>query len=291
MASSQADGAIQAKPSGGRLGSFYGLERGNGKAACDLESQYRAGDQAEPLGKIPCRAIARRAPRGVRPPRSPTGEKAQDSCSGAGAIFAGHSKAPERKKRTDELLADLAKIGLKPRGAMRFESGEAVKSAVRNGSGVGILYRDIIKAEVSRKEFAILPLVGTISRPGVIFFTPKRSRLRGRQNNFSCSCAHPSEAIARSDVQRKFRVSRSTRKPELGTRNRSCHRHRALDAGFLKLVLVVFPNVQVFVGVFDHHMVDGRAFQRKVESILSRIRGVKPKYASAASNRRTRSCS
>ena len=93
-------------------------------------------------------------------------------------------KSRSGKNRTDELLGNLAKIGLRSPIAMRFESGESVKSAVRNGSGVGILYRDIIKADVRRKEFAILPLVGIDLTARSYILYPKEKSLAPAAEQF-----------------------------------------------------------------------------------------------------------
>jgi DNA-binding transcriptional LysR family regulator len=43
---------------------------------------------------------------------------------------------------------------------MRCESPEALKTAVRNGAGVGILFYDSIREEVRRNEFVVVKLAG-----------------------------------------------------------------------------------------------------------------------------------
>jgi DNA-binding transcriptional LysR family regulator len=62
--------------------------------------------------------------------------------------------------RTETELNRLAQTGIKLRIAMRCESAETVKEAVKQGAGVGILYHDVIKREVDRGEFKILNLPG-----------------------------------------------------------------------------------------------------------------------------------
>jgi DNA-binding transcriptional LysR family regulator len=62
--------------------------------------------------------------------------------------------------RIEELLTAVIQLGLKPQIAMGCESPDAVKSAVRRGGGVGILYHDAIEDNVSRKEFTTLELDG-----------------------------------------------------------------------------------------------------------------------------------
>ncbi len=43
---------------------------------------------------------------------------------------------------------------------MRCDSPEAIKTAVRNGAGVGILYYDAIREEIRRNEFVVVKLAG-----------------------------------------------------------------------------------------------------------------------------------
>jgi DNA-binding transcriptional LysR family regulator len=43
---------------------------------------------------------------------------------------------------------------------MRCESPEALKTAVRSGPGVGILFYDSIREEVRRNEFGVVKLAG-----------------------------------------------------------------------------------------------------------------------------------
>jgi DNA-binding transcriptional LysR family regulator len=43
---------------------------------------------------------------------------------------------------------------------MRCESPEALKTAVRSGAGVGILFYDSIREEVRRTEFVVVKLAG-----------------------------------------------------------------------------------------------------------------------------------
>jgi DNA-binding transcriptional LysR family regulator len=59
-----------------------------------------------------------------------------------------------------ERLRDLGQPNFTAKSLLHCESAEAIKTMVRSGAGVGILYRDSIKEEVRRKEFAILNLPG-----------------------------------------------------------------------------------------------------------------------------------
>ena len=59
---------------------------------------------------------------------------------------------------TTQLLREVKKKGLNPNIAMRCESPEAVKEAVRRKMGVGILFKETIEPEVRKGEFKIIRL-------------------------------------------------------------------------------------------------------------------------------------
>lgn len=61
---------------------------------------------------------------------------------------------------THKLLALLQSRGVKPNVALRCESPDAVKTAVRKKMGIGILFYDQIDEEVRRKDFKILKVSG-----------------------------------------------------------------------------------------------------------------------------------
>lgn len=62
--------------------------------------------------------------------------------------------------RTEDLIAKLREVGLTSPIAMRCESFDSVKAAVRQRAGLGILHHDLLHEEVRRKEFVILELAG-----------------------------------------------------------------------------------------------------------------------------------
>ncbi len=66
----------------------------------------------------------------------------------------------EGENRLVERLRDLGQPNFTAKSLLRCESAEAIKTMVRNGAGVGILYRDSIREEIRRKEFAVLNLPG-----------------------------------------------------------------------------------------------------------------------------------
>jgi DNA-binding transcriptional LysR family regulator len=54
----------------------------------------------------------------------------------------------------------VCESGHRPKIGMRCESPEALKTAVRNGAGVGILFYDSIREEAGRNEFVVVKLAG-----------------------------------------------------------------------------------------------------------------------------------
>jgi DNA-binding transcriptional LysR family regulator len=61
---------------------------------------------------------------------------------------------------TDDALTHLCAQGVEPRISMRCDGPTAIKAAVRERMGVGVLFADSIKAEVERGEFRILEVCG-----------------------------------------------------------------------------------------------------------------------------------
>jgi DNA-binding transcriptional LysR family regulator len=66
----------------------------------------------------------------------------------------------ESRGTTRKLLALLRSSGVKLNVALRCASPDAVKAAVRNRMGVGILFHDQIAEDVRRKELKVLNLAG-----------------------------------------------------------------------------------------------------------------------------------
>jgi DNA-binding transcriptional LysR family regulator len=64
------------------------------------------------------------------------------------------------ESRTQDVLAKLRAIGCTPKVSMCCESFDAVKATVKNGAGIGILHRDLLREEVRRKELSILSTKG-----------------------------------------------------------------------------------------------------------------------------------
>ena len=77
--------------------------------------------------------------------------------------------------RTELLLRQMRKIGLKPNVAFGYGSPDAVKSAVRNGAGVGILVHDSIQDDAGRNDFAILKIAGVnLTAKSYILYAKKK---------------------------------------------------------------------------------------------------------------------
>jgi DNA-binding transcriptional LysR family regulator len=66
----------------------------------------------------------------------------------------------EGGSRTALLLKKMRDSGFKPNIAFGYGSPDAVKTAVRNGTGVGVLVHDTVQDQGSRGEFAILKIKG-----------------------------------------------------------------------------------------------------------------------------------
>ena len=108
----------------------------------------------------------------------------------------------ENESRTEKLLRDLRNLGYKPRIVLRCESPEALKGAVRNGAGVGILFYDAIRGEVERNEFTVVKLAGIeLKSQSYIHYSTKKplsaaareflKLLRGSRHNESKTCPRP----------------------------------------------------------------------------------------------------
>lgn len=68
------------------------------------------------------------------------------------------TKTWQGRDSTEQFLQEVKKTGLNPNIAMRCDSPEAVKEAVRKEMGMGILYKETIEPEVRKGEFKILKL-------------------------------------------------------------------------------------------------------------------------------------
>jgi DNA-binding transcriptional LysR family regulator len=66
--------------------------------------------------------------------------------------------SPNRKSTTEDLLMGGPLHGVELNIALRCESPDAIKAAVRAGIGIGILYEDAVKAEINKGEFKIVKL-------------------------------------------------------------------------------------------------------------------------------------
>ena len=61
---------------------------------------------------------------------------------------------------TEQLLKDLKNSGVRFEIAMRCDSPQAVKEAVRRNVGVGILFKTVVESDIRKGEFRKIDLVG-----------------------------------------------------------------------------------------------------------------------------------
>ncbi|HXG51771.1 MAG TPA: LysR family transcriptional regulator [candidate division Zixibacteria bacterium] len=72
------------------------------------------------------------------------------------AAFVIRRRIKGRMTRTEELLRDIEKRGIKVNIAMYCDTSEAVKGAVKNGAGLGIVHRDMVRPEIKRGELKVI---------------------------------------------------------------------------------------------------------------------------------------
>ena len=81
----------------------------------------------------------------------------------------------EGGSRTELLLRKMRKIGLKPDVVFGCGSPDAVKSAVRNGAGVGILVHDSVQDDAGGNDFATLNIAGVnLTAKSYILYAKKK---------------------------------------------------------------------------------------------------------------------
>lgn len=80
------------------------------------------------------------------------------------------------QSRIEIQVRNFTKQGTKFKSVMRCHSSESVKAAVREGTGVGILFRDTIKPEIDQGKFIAIPFAGLdVIRQTYIAYSKKRS--------------------------------------------------------------------------------------------------------------------
>ncbi len=88
------------------------------------------------------------------------------------------------KSITEIILKQLSDLGFKVNIAMRSDSSEAVKAAVRKKAGVGILYRDVLKASLRRGEFKLINLAGINMKGNLFIIYPQARSLSANARAF-----------------------------------------------------------------------------------------------------------
>ncbi len=80
------------------------------------------------------------------------------------------------KSNTEEVLRQLSERGFEPNIAMRLDSSEGLKLAVKKKLGVGILYRDVVQAGIKRGDFKLIKISG-LKMDGTLFiiYSPEKA--------------------------------------------------------------------------------------------------------------------
>ncbi len=94
------------------------------------------------------------------------------------------SEKTRKVYRTDEILRQLEKRGFKLNIVLQCESAEAVKSAVKVGVGLGILYRDIVEPDVKRGELKIFKIPESKMKVDTYIIYPKERALSPHARGF-----------------------------------------------------------------------------------------------------------
>lgn len=82
----------------------------------------------------------------------------------------------EGRGATHQLLKQLEGLGLKLNVALRCESPDAVKAAVRRNMGIGILFLNLIEEDVRRKDFKCLKFSGLPELVGTSYIVHSKTK-------------------------------------------------------------------------------------------------------------------
>ncbi len=91
---------------------------------------------------------------------------------------------PGIRSITEIVLDQLSDLGFKPNIAMRCDSSDALKMAVKKKLGVGILYEDVVRDGVRRGEFKIIKLPGLKMDGNLFIIYPRDKPLSTHARNF-----------------------------------------------------------------------------------------------------------
>jgi DNA-binding transcriptional LysR family regulator len=83
-----------------------------------------------------------------------------------------------------KFLTQMQRAGVRPNVVMRAESVEAVKNAVREGSGIGMLYRDNVRSEVESGEVQVIRIAGLDMRVASFIIYARRGRFSAAARAF-----------------------------------------------------------------------------------------------------------
>jgi DNA-binding transcriptional LysR family regulator len=102
----------------------------------------------------------------------------------------------------------MERAGVRANIAMRAESIEAVKNAVREGTGIGMLYRDTLRSEIATGEITLIHVAGLDMCVGSFIIYPRQERLSTSAAEFLNllreQCREPRVAMS---CERRVRVA------------------------------------------------------------------------------------
>jgi DNA-binding transcriptional LysR family regulator len=83
-----------------------------------------------------------------------------------------------------KFLTQMERAGVRPNVAMRAESVEAVKNAVLEGSGIGMLYRDNLRREIENGEVQVIRVAGLDMRVASFIIYARKGRFSAAAGAF-----------------------------------------------------------------------------------------------------------
>jgi LysR family transcriptional regulator, low CO2-responsive transcriptional regulator len=83
-----------------------------------------------------------------------------------------------------KFLSQMQRAGVHPNIVMRAESIEAVKNAVREGSGIGMLYRDNLRSEIDSGEVHVIRVAGVDMRVASFIIYARKGRFSAAASAF-----------------------------------------------------------------------------------------------------------
>ncbi|MGH7769543.1 MAG: LysR family transcriptional regulator [Candidatus Binatia bacterium] len=89
-----------------------------------------------------------------------------------------------RLRSFGNILSQIEKQGFNLNVVMYCDSSDALKSAVKEGIGVGLIYRDLALGEIERKDFKVIRFPGLVMRSASYIIYPKDKPLSAHAKRF-----------------------------------------------------------------------------------------------------------